>query len=103
MPRTWVHSIYHRVGFTVRDGTTSRPPVPYGLYHESRITYLRGIAEKIKAYSIPPELMLNADQTPSAFVPVGYMTLAEKGVSNVPIKGKSDKRNNFNFRCYFRW
>ena len=84
MPCTWVHTIYHRMGFTRRAWTTSQPPVPYDLYHESRqITYLRGIAEKIKAYSIPP------DKTPNAFVPVGNMTMAEKGDSKAHIKGKS--------------
>ena len=30
MPRSSVHSIYKRMGYTVRAGTTSRPLVPYG-------------------------------------------------------------------------
>ena len=29
MSRSWIHSIYKRMGYTVRTGTTSRPPVPY--------------------------------------------------------------------------
>ena len=32
MPRSWVQSIYHRMGYVKRMGTTSRPPVPQGLY-----------------------------------------------------------------------
>ena len=30
MPRSWVHSIYKRMGLKIRAGTTSRPPFPYG-------------------------------------------------------------------------
>lgn len=30
MPRTWVQSLYRRIGFTKRTGTTARPPVPQG-------------------------------------------------------------------------
>jgi len=28
MPYSWVHSVYRRMGFTRRIGTTTRPPVP---------------------------------------------------------------------------
>ena len=66
MPRSWVQSVYHRMGFTKRMGTTSQPHVPKGLYDESRFAYLRDIEKKINTYSIPPELILNADQTPSS-------------------------------------
>ena len=34
MPCSWVHSLYRRIGFTVRKGITSRPPVPRGIYDE---------------------------------------------------------------------
>ena len=31
MPRSWVHSLYRRIGFSCRTGTTTRPPVPKGI------------------------------------------------------------------------
>ena len=34
MPRSWVQSLYRRMKFTRRAGTTSCPPVPKGLYKE---------------------------------------------------------------------
>ena len=43
--------------------------------------------------SIPFELILNADQTPSSYVSVGKMTMAKRGEKSVPIKGLTDKRN----------
>ena len=44
-------------------------------------------------HNIPPELVLNADQTPSSYVSVGRMTMAEKNSKSVPIKGLTDERN----------
>ena len=93
MPRSWVHSIYKRMGCTVRAGTTSRPPVPYGLCTENRYTFLSSIVDTVEQYSIPFELILNADQTPSSYVSVGKMTMAKRGEKSAPIKGLTDKRN----------
>ena len=47
----------------------------------------------MEQYSIPFELILNADQTPSSYVSVGKMTMAKHGEKSVPIKGLTDKRN----------
>ena len=52
MPRSWVQSLYRRMGLTKRAGTTSRPPVPQGLYDECRVEYLGDIDKKIKKYKI---------------------------------------------------
>ena len=93
MPRSWVVSVYRRLGFVQQAGTTGRPPVSRGLYAESRLMYLQDISEKMKKFSIPPELVLNADQTPSNYVPVGTMTMSKRGEKSVPVKGLSDKRN----------
>ena len=81
------------MGYTVRAGTTSRPPVPYGLYTENRYTFLSSIVETVEQYSIPFELILNADQTPSLYVSVGKMTMAKRWEKSVPIKDLTDKRN----------
>ena len=47
---------------------------------------------KIKKYKIPPELILNSDQTPSSYMSVGKSTMATKGDKSVPVKGITDKR-----------
>lgn len=51
------------------------------------------MCEKIKEHNILPELVLNADQTPSSYVSVGKSTMAARGGKSVPIKGLTDKRN----------
>ncbi len=73
-------------------GTTSRPPVPQGIY-ECRREFLSDINEKIKLHSVPPELVLNSDQTPSSYVSVGKSTMHARGAKSVPIQGLKDKRN----------
>ena len=93
MPHSWVHSIYKRMGYKARAGTTSRPPAPFGLFSESRFEYLSSILETVKQYAILPQLIFNADQTPCSYVSVGKMTMAKKGDKSIPIKGLTDKRN----------
>ena len=91
-PRTWVQSVYRRMGYTRRASTTGRPPVPQGLYDECRREFLQNIANKIEEYQIPSQLIMNSDQTPSSYVSVGKSTMSKKGSQSVPIKGVSDKR-----------
>ena len=48
MPRSWVSSIYRRMGLVRRMGTTSRPPVPQGLYDECKERYLNEIMNLVQ-------------------------------------------------------
>ena len=93
MSRSWVQSVYRRMGLTIRAGTTSRPPVPQGIYDECQRDFLSDIKHKVESHSIPAQLVLNSDQTPSSYVSVGKRTMATKGAKSVPIKGLTDKRN----------
>lgn len=68
--RGWTQSIYRRSNFSRCAGTTTKPPVPRGLYDECKLIYLSDIGNRIKQQKIPPELILNADQTPSSYVSV---------------------------------
>ena len=90
---TWVRSIYRWCNFSRRAGTTTRPPVPLGIYEECKLTFLSDIKRCIATHSITRQLLLNADQTPSSYVSVGKMTMAARNSSSVPIKGLTDKRN----------
>ena len=50
------------------------------------------VVSKVEKYKIPPALIINFDQTPLKYVPVGNETLAKKGAQSVTIDGSSDKR-----------
>ena len=93
MPRSWVHSIYRQMGFSRRTGTSAWPPVPQGLFDACKRDYLSDVNDKRTKYNIPPELVVNADQTPSSYVSVGRRTMDLRGSQAVPIKGLNDKRN----------
>ena len=67
--------------------------VSLGVYEECKLTFLTDIERCIAMHSIPPHLLLNADQTPSSYVSVGKMTIAARNSSSVPIKDLTDKRN----------
>ena len=71
----------------------SNPPVRGGVDDECKLTYLSDIDNCIKQHKIPPELILNADQTPSSYVSVGRMTMAATNSQSVAIMGLTDKRN----------
>ena len=90
---SWVRSVYQRCKFSRRAGTTTKPPVPLGIFEECKLTFLTDIKRCITTHNIPPQLVLNADQTPSSYVSVGKMTMATRNSSSVPIKGLTDKRN----------
>ena len=91
MPRSWAQSLYRRMGYRKRAATTGRPPVPQGLY-EFRRDFLQQIDNKIKKFKIPPEMVLNSDQTPCSFMSVGKSTMALRGSKSIPIKGVTDQR-----------
>ena len=52
-----VKSIYRRCNFTRRAGTTTRPPVPRGMFEECKLTFLTDINKMITENKIPPELV----------------------------------------------
>ena len=80
------------MGYSRGIGTTAHPPVPKALYSECKREFLADINDKRVKYKIPPELVINTDQTPSSYVLVGRKTMAQCG-KNVPVKGSNDRRN----------
>ena len=63
---TWVKSTCRRCNFTRRAGTTTRPPVPRGVFEECKLIFLTDISRAITQQKIPPELVLSTDQAPSS-------------------------------------
>ena len=49
--------------------------------------------ERVEKQNIPPELILNIDQTPLRYVPAGNETLAPRDETSVTIEESSDKRS----------
>ena len=88
----WIQSLYMRMNLSRRMVTTSRPTVTRSIWLETRTQYLHGIVHAVVSHSIPDELIINADQTPSKYVPTANVTMTEKNSKHVARKGANDKR-----------
>ena len=80
------------MNFVKRRKTSSKVDIPEGAGQEIEYLLLHDIVSKVGEYNIPSSLIVNIDQTPIKYVPVGSESLAEKGVKNVTIEGSADKR-----------
>ena len=88
----WAQSIHRRLGFVKRKATTSKQPVSPGFIYEVGFTFYSVIQRNINAYLIPPELVINTDQTPLRFYLAPTHILTKKGEASVPITNSSDYR-----------
>ena len=88
----WAQSLFRRMGFVRRRATTSKLQIPDGAFKEAKLIYLNNIVTKVNRYKIPNSLIINIDQTPTKYVPVGRTTLAQKNTKTVAVAGSSDKR-----------
>lgn len=89
---TWAQSIHRRLGSVKRKSTTTKQPVAPGLIKEIGFTFFRAIDDVVSAHNIPPELVINIDQTPLPFFLVSNYTLTKKGEKTVPITNSADYR-----------
>ena len=90
---SWAQSLFRRMGFVRRRGTTAKLEIPDGAFKEAQLLFTHDIVSKVDKYNIPDSLIINIDQTPTKYVPVSRSTLAKKNSKAVAIKGSSDKRS----------
>ena len=88
----WCESLTTRLNFVKRKATTAKPLIAPGLIKEVGLSFYKEINEIVHAHKIPPELIINIDQTPLPFVLISKYTLEKKGTSRVPVLGTSDYR-----------
>ena len=88
----WCTSVFKRMKWVNRKCTTSKPAIAPGLIREVGFSFYKEIAEAVQADNIPPELIINIDQTPLPFVLISKYTMNKKGESSVPIQGTGDYR-----------
>lgn len=88
----WAQSLFRRMGYRRRRATTSKLEIPEGALKEAKLLFHHDIVSKVEKFKIPHSLIINLDQTPTKYVPVGRSSLAKKTSSTVTVKGSSDKR-----------
>ena len=88
----WAKTLFARMIFAKRRKTSSKVDIPDKAHKEIEFLFLHEIVTKVEKRNIPPELILNIDQTPLKYVPVGNETLAPRGETSVTTEGSSDER-----------
>ena len=89
--KSWARSLLRRMNFTKRKGTT-KSKISIEEFHKLKKQFLQDIVDTVTMEDIPPELIINWDQTGLNLVPASSWTMALKGSRRVEIKGMNDKR-----------
>ena len=87
---SWAKRLFQRLGYVKRMRTSCKVEIPDGVRKEIEYLFLHEIVSVVEEHSIPHSLIINLDQTPSKYVPVGNTTLAKKNSSSVVLAGTDD-------------
>ena len=85
-------SVTKRIGFIKSKATTAKPIIAPGLISEIEHRFYHSINEIAKAHDIPPEIIINIDQTFLPFIHISKYTLEEKVTLRVSFPGTVDYR-----------
>ena len=88
----WACSILIRMGYVKRKDTTkANTKLPKCVYLRLKASFLRETVSIMKIHNIPPELIIDLDETGLQLVPVGDWIVAPEGSKRVEIAGLGDK------------
>ena len=91
LTKDWAKRLLGRMGFVKRKASTKARITPEH-FEELKTQYLQDIETVVKMEDIPPQLIINWDQTAIKYVPVSCWTHEKKGSKRVEIAGIDDKR-----------
>jgi hypothetical protein len=87
-----LQNLLKRMNMVKRKGTTSKKTFVVENCTQEKDKYLKSIKSKVEMYKMPPELVINWDQTGINIVPVSRWTVDVEGAKRVEITGIDDKR-----------
>ena len=90
--RHWAYHLLDRMKFVRRKATTSKSRYTPSDFAKLKQEFLDEVASTVTMEEIPPELILNWDQTGIHLVPAGAWTMDQDGSKRVEITGVNDKR-----------
>ena len=90
--RQWAHSLLKRMKFVQRKATTSKSKETQAQFAELKKSFLRDVVATVTMEEVPPELILNWDQTGIKIVPCSTWTMDQCGAKRVEMVGANDKR-----------
>ena len=82
-----------RMGYIKRKATTkANSRLSEDKFQRMKASFLQQTVALVKAHVIPPELIINLDETGIKLIPVGDWTMATEGSRGVELAGLGDKR-----------
>lgn len=90
--KDWAYHFLARMQFVRRKATTAKSKVSALEFNQLRDDFFSELFSIVTMEEIPPELVLNWDQTGIHLVPAAAWTMAERGSKRVEIDGVNDKR-----------
>ena len=91
LTKDWARYLLQRMGFVKRKATTKAKNTEENI-DAVKSDFLFEIKVIVALEEIPPELIINFDQTGLKYVPVSVWTMDKEGSKKVPIIGLGDKR-----------
>lgn len=90
--RHWAYSLLKRMNFVKRKATTAKSKQTESDFEAVKKTFLEEVVTTVTMEEIPPELILNWDQTGIKIVPSSTWTMDQRGSRRVEMTGLDDKR-----------
>ena len=88
----WAYSLLRRMKFVQRKATTSKSKYTPENFSAVKKSFLEDVVTTVDMEGIPPELIMNWDQTGIKLVPSSSWTMAQQGSRRVEMSGVGDKR-----------
>ena len=90
--RHWAFSLLKRMNSVKRKDTTSKSKYSIENFAKAKNSFLKSITKIVAIEEIPPELVLNWDQTGLNIVPSSFWTMDQRGQKRIELIGLKNKR-----------
>ena len=88
-------SLLKRINFVKRKAITSKSKYPIENFAKAKESFLKSIREMVTMEDIPPELVLNWDQTGLNIIPSSSWTMDQRGQRQIELVGLKDNCSFF--------
>ena len=92
LSREWAYHLLRRMKFVRRKATTAKSKHTPEDFAAAKTAFLDDVVAVVTMDDVPPELVLNWDQTGIHLVPASMWTMDKEGSKRVEISGANDKR-----------
>ena len=89
--KRWAHLLLDHMGFVQRKATTATSKYTEANLEEMKANFMQDVVSTIVVEDIPPEVIMNWDETGIKMVPCTQWTMEKQGTRHVELTGMNDK------------